>query len=133
VAYIIGITIDITASAFEKALGCHSMGKIKDFIRDIPPSEQDLVKKHLAEAVFFRSCAVLCFVLLLVYKAPIIPFYGYYYYGCVGAMLFVFFMCHRHCRCALLKWEEKLEKEDKQKKELGDSTIGKAFVLVEQN
>jgi hypothetical protein len=115
VTYIIGITVDIITSALEKMLGCRSMGKIKNYIGELPPSEQDLIKKNLAEAVFFRSCAVLCFVLLLVYKAPIIPFDGRYYYGCVAAILCVFSMCHYYCRLDLRRREAKLIRRQKAK------------------
>lgn len=66
-----------------------------DRVGDVSSYEQGRARKLLAEVVFFRSCMVFC-LLFLLHKAPIIPFDGIYYYRCVAAMMFAFYMCYRH-------------------------------------
>jgi hypothetical protein len=125
VAYLIGITADILLNRAEVALGISPMGTIIGLMKKCSPAEQMRITKLLAEAVLFRSCAVLC-VPLFVLKAPLIVKFtdgyitngsGRYYYACViAALIVVFVVCHFDRRKQLRHEEANIQNEDKEPK-----------------
>jgi hypothetical protein len=141
VAYLIGITVDIVINPVEMIFHLPPMGHIIDFIKRYPQPEQFRLTKLLAEAVLFRSCAILSLSLLIfkadlilrftekysstsdslvIFKAPIILKFTerystslsiFYYYACVIGLIAVFAVCHIDRRIQLHHEEGEAEKE----------------------
>jgi hypothetical protein len=113
VAYLVGISVDCAVNLVEdtlidsKILRLKSTGSCLCRISERPPSEQDLIKKLLAESVMFRSCMALCLPCIVLclpifyHQAPILGFGDKRYLVYSIALFIVFFMSHVDRRKAL--------------------------------
>jgi hypothetical protein len=133
IAYLVGITVDIAANPVETLISNYTsirlspMGAIIGVLKNSEQPERFRITKLLAEAILFRSCAILCLP-LFIFESPLIIYFLKHcsdsnktpifklslvqkfakkyptgpYYVCVIALVAVFIICHKDRRHELL-------------------------------
>jgi hypothetical protein len=110
IAYFIGLFAEVLSRMFLSPLLRRSLSTLRPGFytqaRDmlsaferLSESQQDLLKKMMAESALFRASVILC-IPLLIYPAPS-SLSICYYHAVVGVVALLFLLCHIHCQIHL--------------------------------